>query len=81
MRHADMAGLHGVGEYMMTAAHTAQCPAIRFELFDDLLAVHGSYYNHSQWKINTITTNRSAIRWFGKAAAKSVGIGGGQVEL
>ena len=46
----------GVGENVMAALYTAQCPPIRFELLDNLLAVHGGYYNYLISKVNTITT-------------------------
>lgn len=33
-------------ELVMGASHPDQKPPIRFQLLDDLLAVHGGYYNH-----------------------------------
>jgi len=56
MRDADMPRFAGMGENVMAALYTAQCPSIRFELLDNLLAVHGGYYNYQISKVNTITT-------------------------
>lgn len=41
-----MTGLGRMDKHVMAALHAAQCPAIRLELLDNLLAVHGGYYNH-----------------------------------
>jgi len=56
MRHADVTGLGGMAEDMVTSLHIPQLPAVGFEHLDDLLAVHGGYYNHLKRIINTITT-------------------------
>ena len=36
MRDADMPRFAGMGENVMAALYTAQCPSIRFELLDNL---------------------------------------------
>ena len=55
--NADMPWFAGVSKNMMTSLYSTQNPSIRLKLPDDLLAVHGSYYNHLTNKVNTITTN------------------------
>lgn len=52
MWHTNMSTLTEVRENMMTTFHPAQAPAISFQLFDKLFAVHGGYYNHLQGKVN-----------------------------
>jgi hypothetical protein len=41
-------------ELVMGAAHSDQKPPIRFQLLDDLLAIHGGYYNHHGGCNNTL---------------------------
>lgn len=56
MRNADVAGFRWVTKDMMTTLHAPQRPTIRFQVLDNLLAVHGGYYNHPKTEDNTRST-------------------------
>ena len=43
-------------ELVMRAFDSCLGPAVGFQLLDELLAVHGGYYNHYIEIVNTITT-------------------------
>lgn len=43
-------------ELVVRAFDSGQKPAIRFQLLDDLSAVHGGYCHHHVYIINTIPT-------------------------
>jgi len=34
-------------ELVVRTFHAGEIPALRFQLLDDLLAIHGGYYNHN----------------------------------
>jgi hypothetical protein len=58
VRHADMPWFGWVRKYVMATFHATQCPSVRFELPDNLLAIHGGYYNHSESKVNARNKHR-----------------------
>lgn len=43
-------------ELVMRAFDTRQIPSVLFQLFNQLLTVHGGYYNHFTKTINIIAT-------------------------
>lgn len=44
--HANVTGFGRVAEDVMAATNRSQFPSVRFELLDDLLAVHSGYCTH-----------------------------------
>lgn len=51
MGYDDMPWLTGMDENVMTPFYAAKVPSVFFKSFDELLAVHGGYDNHSTEKV------------------------------
>lgn len=52
MRYADMTRFAGMNENVVASPHAPQRPAVRFKLFNELLAIHGGYYTHHVKLVN-----------------------------